>query len=351
MKKANRLHFPVRLHLAGILFLLLVSGCEQAPSHPALSERMAEQHNRFNDFMRGLTEASSQPVQPLPETVPFDKPAAQLGKELYFAPQLSANGTVSCATCHIIQQGGDDNRPVSIGIHGRKGELNAPTVLNSGFNLAQFWDGRAATLEEQALHPLVTPHEMGNQSVQVVADRLNADSKWRQKFIQTFGEPASPQAIAYAIAEYERTLITPGSRFDRYLLGDHDALTPQERRGWKLFQSYGCIGCHQGINLGGSMFQKAGIYHPLGVRESRWLGRYNVTHREEDRHVFKVPTLRNVAETAPYFHDGSVPTLEKAVTLMIEAQLGKQPRAQVVADITAFLKTLSAPPKDLLHGH
>ncbi len=346
MKIANLIDL---FRILGLLLLSLSTGCEQASTHQTLSERMAASHSRFNAFMRELTEASDQPVQPLPETVPFDKAAAKLGRALFFSPKLSANGTVSCATCHIIQQGGDDNRPVSIGIHGQKGELNAPTVLNSGFNFAQFWDGRAATLEDQALQPLINPKEMGNRSVQAVADRLNADPQWLRKFIQTFGEPASPQAIAYAIAEYERTLITPGSRFDRYLLGDRDALTPQERRGWELFRSYGCISCHQGINLGGSMFQKAGIYRPLSAHEGRWLGRYNVTHRDADRQVFKVPTLRNVADTAPYFHDGSVPTLEKAVTLMIEAQLGKQPHSQDVADIIAFLKTLSAPPKDLLH--
>ncbi len=304
------------------------------------------QNTLFNAFVAQLTENETGLVQPIPTTVPVNPKAAALGKQLFFSPFLSANNTVSCASCHIVSQGGDDNRPVSIGIHGQKGELNAPTVLNSGFNLAQFWDGRAATLEEQAKGPLLNPVEMGNPSLEAVIHRLNHDPKWHKRFMDTFGQPASVAVLTFAIAEYERTLITPGSRFDRYLQGDDAALTPLEKQGWKLFQDRGCIGCHQGINLGGNLFQKAGVFEPL-MEGERWLGRYHVTHDPADRYVLKVPTLRNVAETAPYFHDGRVKTLDKAVRLMIRHQLGLIPDTDEVKALVAFLKTLSAPVREV----
>lgn len=328
-----------------ILSLLLLGACAREPSSPEAASGQPFHNAQFDTFVALLSENEAQLVQPIPHTVPVNHKAAALGKRLFFSPFLSANNTVSCATCHIIDQGGDDNRPVSIGIHGQRGELNAPTVLNSGFNLAQFWDGRAPTLEEQALFPLIAPHEMGNPSLQTVIDRLNSDATWRQRFIKTFGQPASIEALTFALAEYERTLITPGSRFDRYLQGDDKALTPLEKRGWKLFQTRGCIGCHQGINLGGNLFQKAGIFEPL-IEGEKWQGRYNVTHDPADRYVLKVPSLRNVADTAPYFHDGRISTLDKAVKLMIRHQLGLIPDEEEVRAIVAFLQTLSAPVRE-----
>ncbi len=332
------------------LLMLALGGCghETASVTRTDSQATRYQNTAWNDFLITLTQLSDQPVQPVPHVVPINPKAAALGRELFFSPQLSRNDTVACATCHIIDQGGDDNRPVSIGIMGRKGEMNSPTVLNSGFNIAQFWDGRAATLEAQITSPVTTPHEMGFDTFQQLVDKLAADRHWHKRFMDAFGEPPTEAGIRFAIAEYERGLITPGSRFDRYLLGDRTALNEQELRGWHLFQSLGCIGCHQGINLGGTLFQKAGIYEQLGdANASRWLGRYRVTGHESDRHVFKVPGLRNVAETAPYFHDGSVPTLEAAVRRMIRAQLGLAPEPDQVADLVAFLRTLSAPVKEV----
>lgn len=324
--------------------LALLSGCDRGRAPDAIPATRFVNPD-FDAFVARLTENETQLVQPIPHTVPVNRKAAALGRQLYFSPFLSADNTIACASCHIISQGGDDNRPVSLGIHGQKGQLNAPTVLNSGFNLAQFWDGRAATLEEQTKGPLTNPVEMGNASLQAVIDRLNQDPTWRQRFIKTFGQPASVEALTFAIAEYERTLITPGSRFDRYLQGDDSALTPLEKKGWRLFQANGCIGCHQGINLGGNLFQKAGVFEPL-IKGEKWLGRYNVTHDPADRYVLKVPTLRNVADTAPYFHDGRVKTLDRAVRLMIRHQLGLIPDDDEVKAIVAFLKTLSAPVRE-----
>ncbi len=339
-------------HLIQILLvscmLSLLSGCGTEPTAEQTDAASSYHNPYFAEFILAITDTTHM-VQPIPVTVPVDIAAARLGKQLFMSPELSANNTIACATCHIITQGGDDNRPVSTGIFGRKGKLNAPTVLNSGFNIAQFWDGRAATLEEQALGPLVMPNEMGMESPQAVADKLNANTKWRQLFIETFGEPATPEGIAFALAEFQRTLITPNSRFDRYLQGDQNALTPLEKEGWQAFQRLGCISCHQGINLGGGMFQKAGIFKAFNTQHSdKWLGRFNITGDPADKFVFKVPGLRNIAETAPYFHDGSILTLELAVQIMIEKQTGHTATAQDIQAIVAFLKTLSAPVKDLL---
>ncbi|SIO08739.1 cytochrome c peroxidase [Sulfurivirga caldicuralii] len=332
--------------LIGLVVLLpLLWSCSDNDRSTEALEKPAFHNALFDTFVAQLTTNQTQLVQPIPYTVPVNHKAAALGKQLYFSPFLSANNTIACATCHILSQGGDDNRPVSIGIHGQKGELNTPTVLNAGFNLAQFWDGRATTLEEQAAFPLTAAHEMGNPSLQAVIERLNADATWRQRFMDTFGQPASVEALTFAIAEYERTLITPGSRFDRYLQGDDSALTPLEKQGWALFQTRGCIGCHQGINLGGNLFQKAGVFEPLTIGE-KWQGRFHVTHDPADRYMLKVPTLRNIAETAPYFHDGQVKTLETAVRLMIQHQLGLIPDDHDVTALVAFLKTLSAPVRE-----
>ncbi len=330
------------------LLLALLSGCsDHTPSDP--SQTGARYHNEAYDaFLLTLSRLSNQNVQPIPHSVPINPKVAKLGKALFFSPELSANNTVACATCHIISQGGDDNRPVSIGIMGRKGTLNAPTVLNSGFNIAQFWDGRAATLEEQVADPITNPNEMGFGRFEQLVEKLADNPKWRQRFMETFGEPPTGQGIRFAIAEYERSLITPNSRFDQYLQGNQQALSDLELQGWRTFQRLGCISCHQGINLGGTLFQKAGIFKPLSSSDenSRWLGRYAVTGHEADKHVFKVPSLRNIAETAPYFHDGSVPTLEVAVRRMIQAQLGLTPQPEDIKSIVAFLKTLSAPVKE-----
>lgn len=329
------------------LISLVLSACNAPDMAPPEHRAPTYENRAYTAFLIRLTRLSTQAVQPIPETVPVQPKVVKLGKELFFSPQLSRNDTIACATCHILSQGGDDNRAVSFGIHGRKGEMNSPTVLNSGFNIAQFWDGRAPTLEAQAEGPITNPVEMGFDTLQQLVDKLNADDHWRQRFLDTFGEPPTADGLRFALAEYQRALITPGSRFDRYLMGDQDALNDQEKRGWHTFQQLGCINCHQGINLGGTLFQKIGLYKPTRMEEKRWLGRFNVTQHVEDKFVFKVPGLRNVADTAPYFHDGKTPTLEQAVAIMIEAQIGIPAQPETIDDLVAFLKTLSAPFKEV----
>lgn len=282
---------------------------------------------------------------PLPESMPGaenDTPAeVALGQKLYFEKKLSVNGTQSCNSCHRLDNnlGGDDGNPVSPGaVKGKFGGRNAPTTINAGFHLAQFWDGRAADLEEQATGPILNPVEMGMPSGDKVVARLKDDADYRRAFDEVFGEAVSMENIARAIAAYERTLISE-DRFDDYLNGDTAALNQQEKRGLKTFMDAGCAGCHNGALLGGNSYQKMGVVQAYENTEDK--GRMEVTGKESDKYVFKVPSLRNVALTAPYFHDGAVATLEEAVRRMGSLQLGRQLGDDQVADITAFLGALS----------
>lgn len=303
--------------------------------------------------------ANADPLAALPEAPATDPKKVALGERLYFDPQLSADGTLSCASCHALDKGGTDSpRKVSLGIRGQEGPINAPTVFNATFNVAQFWDGRAATLEEQAAGPVANPKEMG-ADWGVVVDRLKADPAYTQAFAMAgYVDGTTKANVTHAIAEYERTLVTP-SRFDRFAKGEVVALTDEEREGLGLFVSTGCTACHTGSGIGGAMFQKMGLvkdYFALrgGALTDADLGRFNVTKQEADRHLFKVPTLRNVALTPPYFHDGQVETLEKAVEIMARVQLGRELAPNEIARITSFLKSLTgetlptapgAPPK------
>lgn len=267
-----------------------------------------------------------------------------LGRRLFHDTRLSGDGTISCASCHSLDTGGAEHRPVSVGIRGQQGPINAPTVLNSGLNFVQFWDGRAATLEEQAAGPVANPIEMGASWDAVVAT-LRANEQDVAEFAAIYPDGITQANITNAIAEYERSLVTP-SRFDRFLRGDETALTEQERRGWATFQEVGCTACHRGANVGGTMFQRMGLVRnyfemrgtPLTEADN---GRYNVTHDEADRHKFKVPTLRNVELTAPYFHDGSQTELAGAVRIMGQVQLGRDLTDAQVNDIVAFLRSLT----------
>ena len=253
-------------HLIQILLitcmLSLLSGCGTEPTAEQANATPPYHNPYFAEFILAITDTSRM-VQPIPVTVPVDIAAARPGKQLFMSPELSVNNTISCATCHIITQGGDDNRPVSTGIFGRKGELNAPTVLNSGFNIAQFWDGRAATLEEQALGPLVMPNEMGMESPQAVADKLNANAKWRQLFIETFGEPATPEGIAFALAEFQRTLITPNSRFDRYLQGDKMPSPRSKKKVGRHFSIWAASAATRVLTWAAACFKKPEFSKPL----------------------------------------------------------------------------------------
>lgn len=283
------------------------------------------------------------PIRPIPQAIDLDERKVALGGRLFHDTRLSADGKVSCATCHDLDKGGADGRRVSAGIHGREGELNAPTVFNSVFNFRQYWDGRARDLEEQVEGPLTHPNEMGSNWEHVMAV-LRGDPEYVRQFEAIYGEIAR-KPVENAIAEFEKSLITPDSDFDRYLRGDEDAISEDVRRGFTRFVECGCATCHQGINVGGNMFQTFGrMKDYFGSKETLTkgdMGRFNVTGREADKHRFKVPTLRNIALTAPYLHDGSVETLEEAVQLMAEYELGTRLSEEDVRLIVLFLESLT----------
>jgi cytochrome c peroxidase len=286
-------------------------------------------------------------MAPLPEKMPGaekDTPARiELGKKLYFDKLLSANNTISCNSCHLIdnRDGGDDGQPTSPGAFGKHGGRNAPTVLNAGFQFAQFWDGRAATLEDQAKGPILNPIEMGMPKDEDVIKRVEASSEYPALFKQAFPDSAKPinyDNLATAIASFERTLVTR-DRFDDYLKGDDKALSQEELKGLNHFIKAGCAPCHNGALLGGNRYMKMGIANAYGNKED--LGRFDVTKAESDKYKFKVPILRNIELTAPYYHDGKVATLEQAVTDMAWLQSGKKLSAEESKAIVLFLKTLT----------
>lgn len=295
----------------------------------------------------GLASAQIQqePVQPIPKRIDHDPKKAELGRALFFDKRLSADSSVSCASCHNPAKGGADGLTTSVGIHGKAGAINAPSVLNAAFNFRQFWDGRARSLVEQADGPVNNPLEMGTNWPDVV-QRLSADPAFKSAFEQVYPTGVKAENLRGALDHFQRTLITPGARVDRYLAGQTDAITATELRGYQLFKSYGCVACHQGVNFGGNMFQRFGAigdyFKDRGGIKPADLGRFNVTKQESDRHFFKVPSLRNVALTAPYFHDGSAKTLSDAIDVMFKYQLGRSAPPADKSDINAFLQTLTA---------
>ncbi len=284
------------------------------------------------------------PIPPLPQTIALDARKIALGNRLFHERRLSSDGTIACASCHNLATGGVDRSPRSPGIGGRMGTINTPTVFNSGFNFHQFWDGRAESLEAQVNGPLQNPGEMGSSWPQAIAV-LSQDAQYRVEFSAIYADGIQPQNVRDAIATFERSLITPNSRFDRFLRGNQHALNQEELAGYRLFTRIGCISCHQGVNIGGNLYQKLGImedyFAARGNLTTADMGLFNVTGKEEDRHYFKVPTLRNIALTAPYLHDGSARTLEDAIKIMARYQLGKNPDTDEIAQIAAFLRTLT----------
>jgi len=282
----------------------------------------------------------------LPGSMPaMDNPATPaqvaLGRMLYYETRLSIDSTVSCNSCHLLGAYGVDNRPVSLGVKGQPGSRNSPTVFNAAGHLAQFWDGRASTIEEQAKGPILNPVEMGMPSGDAVTERLKALAEYRAAFAAAFpgeADPVTYDNLGRAIGAFERGLVTP-SRWDAFLAGDAGALTPAERKGLETFVALGCSACHRGTYVGGGMFQKVGLVEPWPEQGDP--GRYAVTHRRGDRLVFKVPSLRNVERTAPYFHDGQVATLEEAVRRMARYQLGRDLRDAEVSSVVTWLKSLT----------
>jgi cytochrome c peroxidase len=304
--------------------------------------------NKQDKEIQELIKKSNQLFKPIPNKMPgfenVSKEQIELGKQLYFDKRLSVNDQQSCNSCHIVDNNGPgvDNKPVSDGaLPGKKGERNAPTVLNAGFHIAQFWDGRAKDLVEQAKGPILNPVEMAMPSEEAVVKKITAIKEYQELFSKAFPEeknPISYENIAKAIAAFESTLITH-DRFDDFLNGKSNALTKEEINGLKTFIEVGCIQCHNGALLGGNSYQKMGRMNPY--EDTKDLGRYNVTKKEEDKYFFKVPSLRNVALTAPYFHDGKVQTLEEAVKKMAYLQLNKNLTEEEVQSIVTFLKALT----------
>ncbi|WP_256390452.1 cytochrome-c peroxidase [Pseudomonas yamanorum] len=285
-----------------------------------------------------------EPLKPLPPIPQLDPATVELGRQLFNETQLSVNNTKSCASCHDLQNGGADNRAFSLGFDGKPVTLNTPTVFNASLNFKQFWNARVDTLQAQVEQVVTSPMEMGNDWKTVI-QTLSALPHYQATFRQIYPDGITPANVQNALATYERTLLTPNSRFDQYLQGDTDILTLQEKYGYQRFKEYGCIACHQGTNIGGNMYQKFGVmgdyFKARGNPTEADLGRYLVTRDEEDRNVFKVPSLRNVAVTAPYFHDASAKTLEDAVDVMFKYQLGRVPSTEDKTLIVLFLKTLT----------
>ncbi len=288
---------------------------------------------------------ANEPIQPIKAVTPENVEVAELGKMLFFDPRLSKSGFISCNSCHNLSMGGTDNIPTSIGHAWQQGPINAPTVLNSGMNLAQFWDGRAEDLKAQAGGPIANPGEMASTH-ELAVSILKSIPQYRAQFEKAFGsEKVDIDRVTTAIAAFEETLVTPGSRFDQWLLGDKEAINKKEERGYKLFKSSGCAGCHNGPAVGGALYQKFGV-HGTYETTSTAEGRKGVTGKDSDLNVFKVPTLRNIELTYPYFHDGAVSTLEEAVEIMGKLQLDREFKPFEIENLVAFLKTLTGDQPD-----
>jgi cytochrome c peroxidase len=304
-------------------------------------------------------QASATDWQALPETAPTpaDNPTTEakveLGKMLYMDPRFSSTGTVSCNSCHNVMEGGDDSRSVSMGVHGKTGGRNAPTVWNSAFHSVQFWDGRAPLLEDQAKGPVANPVEMGMKDVDTAMERVRRIPGYKAYFDKAFGENSmTVDNAAKAVAAFERTLITPNSSYDKYVKGDKKAMSEQQVRGMNKFASSGCTSCHSGaafngpqMKLGEGFFTKFPTFTDNSYVAQYKLaddkGRQEVTGNKADANMFRTPTLRNITDTAPYFHNGSVNDLAEAVRVMAKTQLNKDLPDADVNDIVAFLGALT----------
>lgn len=325
----NRM-LPILLTLTASALLLAGCGGGTPDDTAAAGPPSAEIKAMFGTMPREMTSPDN-PITP-------EKVA--LGRMLYYDERMSLSGDISCNSCHILDEFGVDGLPTSPGHDGTLGVRNSPTVYNAALQFAQFWDGREPTVEAQALGPILNPVEHGMHNEAEVEKILRGIPAYRPFFAAAFpgeDEPVTFHNVGQAIGAFERKLVTRGT-WDRWLIGDGTALNVQQKRGLDAFIETGCTTCHMGPNLGGSMFQKMGLVKPY---ETDDLGRFEVTGQEQDKYFFKVPLLRNVAETGPYLHDGSIETLEEVVRIMAEYQLGKTVTDQQVADMVAFMKALT----------
>ena len=318
----------------------------------------------YNDGLTG--ERANEPVRPIDRSLEFDPAKAALGLALFHDTRLSVDNTVSCASCHALETAGVDNHQYSHGVNDQMGGVNAPTVFNAVYNFVQFWDGRAATLADQAAGPPLNPVEMASESFEQIIAKLKADKKFAKAFAKVYPDGLTQANITDAIEQFERTLLTPDSRFDKWLLGDDTALADNELNGYELFKEYSCATCHAGPNLGGLSYELMGLRKHYFADRGMELtnednGRFKETQLERDRHRFKVPGLRNVEHTWPYYHDGTRETLEEAVRDMAIYQSGVELTQEQIDDITAFLKSLTGEyngvpvtttnDPDDIHGH
>lgn len=325
------------------------SSLTQAKTDIALNW-VKEHRAQFYPNELACEEFKNEPVRPLLSSLEVNEAKVALGKALYHDTRLSGDNTVSCATCHGIETAGVDNKQYSEGIAGQVGGINAPTSYNAAFNFVQFWDGRAATLADQAAGPPLNPVEMGSASFDEIAAKLAADEEFASQFLAVYPEGLNEKTITDAIAEYEKTLLTPDCPFDLYLKGDKEALTAEQVEGYALFKDYKCATCHTGELMGGKSYemmgQRANYFEDREVNVKSGLtdadnGRWAQTQIERDRYRFKTPTLRNVALTWPYYHDGSVQTLEEAISMMAEYQVGSKMNDNEVAKVKTFLDALT----------
>ncbi len=298
------------------------------------------------ESMLGEEARSNEPIQPIPVSFDYDRAKVELGKKLFFEPRLSKSGWITCNSCHNLSTGGADNLPSSIGHKWFSGPINSPTVLNARYNLAQFWDGRAKDLKEQAGGPIANPVEMGSNH-ELAVSVLQSIPEYVEWFGKVYrqtemydDEIITIDQVTDSIAAFEETLTTPNSRFDLWLNGYDEYITGFEKKGYDLFKDKGCISCHNGVGVGGNSYQKLGTAKPYD-KDTHTLGRYNVTKEEKDKYVFKVPLLRNIELTAPYFHDASTSDLSAAVNIMAEYQLGLTLTDSETGKIVAFLRTLT----------
>ena len=315
----------------------------------AKSEIIAEWATKYRTlhYADGLQgKFAGEPVRPIAQSVSVDERKMKLGDMLYHDTRLSSDNTVSCASCHDLSTAGVDNKQYSEGVDGQKGGVNAPTTFNAVYNFVQFWDGRATTLAEQAAGPPLNPVEMASKSFDEIVAKLEKDKAVKQAFEEIYPDGITEANITNAIEEFERTLITPNAPFDAYLLGNEGAISAQAKQGYELFKKYDCATCHVGPNLGGESYELMGLRNHYFAERGMELtveddGRYKQTQQERDRHRFKVPGLRNVALTWPYYHDGTRTTLADAVRDMGKYQSGVELGEQQVDDIVAFLNTLT----------
>lgn len=324
-----------QLHSYSIIGILLVS----------LAGLVAPDTDTFATDAGGVPSFKwHEPIRPLPSPVSTSLDEVLLGDLLFHDKRLSADNTVSCSSCHNLTREGIDHLPSAVGIDGIRGPIKTPTVYNSSFNFVQFWDGRAASLEVQAAGPVHNPIEMASNWEQVIG-KLELDEDIQRRFMEVYADGITPKNIVSAISAFERTLVTSNSRFDRWLLGDDAAITKEELHGYQLFKSYGCIACHQGANVGGNLYGKMGAMGDYFADSKRKLttadmGRFNVTGREQDRHMFKVPSLRLAARYSYFFHDASARRLDDAIRVMGRYQLGRDIPEKDIKSIAAFLNTL-----------